>query len=101
MRRRAHSGWAEAVRLVPALGSQLRVSRALGVGFALSLVWLGGVGSACALVTGLWARRFIRASGGRLAGIRVAWWCIVVGALGTAAALAYWPLYVSRMWGAK
>ena len=101
MRRRADSGWAEAVRLVPALGSQLRVSRALGLGFALSLVWLGGVGSAWALVTGLWARHVIRASGGRVVGIRVAWWCIIAGAVGTAVALAYWPQYASRMWGAR
>ena len=101
MRRRVDSGWAEAIRLVPALGSQLRVSRALGLGFALSLVWLGGVGSACAVVIGLWARHVIRASGGRVAGIRMAWWCIIVGALGTAVALAYWLIFASRMLGAK
>ena len=68
----------------PKLALQVRVSKLLGCGFAFSLVVSGGVGSLIALVIGLRARRIIKRSGGELAGIRMAWWCIIVGALGTA-----------------
>ena len=89
MRRRADSDLAELERLNPTLALQMRVSRMLGVGFALSLVWAGGVGSLAALAAGLRARKIIRESGGAAAGMGLAWWCIVAGAVGTAALLPY------------
>ena len=54
----------------------------LGCGFAFSLVASGGVGSLAALVIGLRARGLIKKSGGELAGLWMAWWCIIVGGLG-------------------
>ena len=66
----------------PKLALQVRVSKLLGCGFAFSLVVSGGVGSLIALVIGLRARSLIKRSGGELSGIRMAWWCIIVGALG-------------------
>jgi hypothetical protein len=55
----------------------------LGVGFALSIVGVGGLGSIAALTIGLLARRIIKESGGGISGMRMARWCIVVGAVGT------------------
>jgi hypothetical protein len=85
MRRRKDSDLAELARVNPTLFLQMRVSRMLGFGFALSLAWTGGVGSLIALLIGLRARRLIREGGGAIAGMRMAWWCIVAGALGTLA----------------
>jgi hypothetical protein len=82
MRRRIDSDLAELARLNPTLFLQMRVSRMLGLGFALSLSWIGGVGSLIAFVIGLRARRLIKESGGVVAGIRIAWWCIIAGAVG-------------------
>ena len=68
----------------PKLALQVRVSKMLGCGFAFSLVASGGFGSLAALVIGLRARSIIKKSGGELSGMRMAWWCIVVGGLGAA-----------------
>ena len=62
--------------------AQVKVSVLLGYGFALSLAATGGLGSLAAFAIGLEARRRIKESRGRLAGLRLAWWCIVTGALG-------------------
>jgi hypothetical protein len=67
----------------PKLALQVRVSKMLGLGFALSILGVGGIGSLAALVIGLLARRTISESGGGISGMRMAWWCIVVGAAGT------------------
>ncbi|HKG13691.1 MAG TPA: hypothetical protein VKB12_10130 [Pyrinomonadaceae bacterium] len=61
----------------------MRVSKMLGLGFALSIAGIGGLGSLAALAIGLLAGRAIRESGGEISGMRMAWWCIVVGAFGT------------------
>jgi hypothetical protein len=71
----------------------MRVSRMLGCGFAFSLVVAGGVGSLVALVIGLRARGLIKKSDAELSGMRMAWWCIVVGGLGA----AMLPLLVWRL----
>ena len=86
MRRRRDSDLAELERLHPTLYLQMRVSRMLGYGFALTFAWAGGVGSLMALFIGLRARRLIRQGGGQIVGIRMAWWCIVVGAVGAVVA---------------
>jgi hypothetical protein len=67
----------------PKLALQVRVSKMLGVGFVLSLVGTGGVSSLIALIIGLRARKIIKESGGEISGVRMAWWCIIVGAVGT------------------
>jgi len=90
MRRRVDSDLAELARADPTLYLQMRVSRMLGFGFALSLAWTGGVGSLIALVNGLRARRLIKESGGRLAGTKMALWCIISGAVGVLAAPPFW-----------
>jgi hypothetical protein len=90
MKRRTDSDLAELARLDPTLFRQMRVSRMLGFGFALSLAWLGGVGSLIAFFTGLRARRLIREGGGALAGERMAVWCVVAGAAGALAGVPFW-----------
>ncbi len=90
MRRRVDSDLAELERRDPTLYLQMRVSRMLGFGFAMSLAWCGGVGSLIALVNGLRARRLIRGSGGRVTGMKMAVWCIAAGALGLLAAPPVW-----------
>lgn len=66
----------------PNLELQIKVSKILSRGFVFSLLCMGGVGSLIAFISGLKARKLIRQSEEELAGIRMAWWCIVVGALG-------------------
>jgi hypothetical protein len=70
------------MRITPQMALQLRVSKMLGYGFAFSIVCAGVVGSLIALIIGLRARRLIRQSDVEISGIRMAWWCIVVGMLG-------------------
>jgi hypothetical protein len=67
----------------PKLALQVRVSKMLSTGFVLSLVGVGGVGSLVALVIGLRARKIIRESGDEISGMKMAWWCIVAGTVGT------------------
>ncbi|MCA1630405.1 MAG: hypothetical protein LC785_11670 [Acidobacteria bacterium] len=68
--------------LPPELIAQVRLSILLGYGFAFSAIGVGGLGSLAAFAIGLAARRRIKRSGGRLAGLWLAWWCILTGALG-------------------
>jgi hypothetical protein len=65
-----------------ALNLQVKVSKLLGVGFVFSLVWIAGIGSLMAFVLGFYARRLIIRSNGRIVGIGMAWWCIILGSIG-------------------
>jgi hypothetical protein len=62
---------------------QVKVSRMLGLAFALSITGIGGIGSFVALVLGWKALRNIKAASGMISGRWMAWWCILAGALGT------------------
>ena len=64
------------------LEQQVRVSKMLGVGFVLSITGVAGIGSLVALVLGWKARRIINESQAKIAGRFMAWWCIILGALG-------------------
>jgi hypothetical protein len=61
---------------------QGKVSKILSRGFIFSIVWLGGIGSLIAFLSGLQARRLIKNANGEISGIKMAWWCIIVGAFG-------------------
>jgi hypothetical protein len=65
-----------------ALNLQVKVSKLLGVGFVFSLWWIAGIGSLMAFVLGFYARRLIIRSNGRIVGIGMAWWCIILGSIG-------------------
>ena len=65
------------------LDQQVKVSRMLGLAFALSITGIGGIGSLVALIIGWRALRVIQAANGRITGRWMAWWCILAGALGT------------------
>jgi hypothetical protein len=67
------------MELDPKLALQVRVSKMLGLGFAFSLVPAGGVGSLIAVFIGIRARGVIKRAGGGVVGMRMAWWCIIVG----------------------
>ena len=67
----------------PELALQVKVSKMLGLAFALSITGIGGLGSLVALILGVKANRIIRQSNGRLSGGLLAWWCILAGAVGT------------------
>jgi hypothetical protein len=69
--------------LTPDLELQLKVSKILGLGFALSIVHIGGFGSLAALILGLRAKRLMRSSPKTLGGAVLMWWCIIMGALGS------------------
>jgi hypothetical protein len=73
---------ADVVALPPELVAQVKLSILLGYGFALSALGVGGLGSLAAFAIGWEARRRIKRSGGRLVGLRLAWWCILTGGLG-------------------
>lgn len=64
------------------LEQQIKVSKMLAIGFACSLITLGGLSSLVALVIGLRAKKLIQQSKSEIVGIKLAWWCIIVGALG-------------------
>jgi len=64
------------------LERQVRLSKMLAMGFALSLVRVGGLGSLAALFIGLKALTVINRSPVELVGKWMAWWCIIIGALG-------------------
>jgi hypothetical protein len=64
------------------LERQVRLSKMLAMGFSLSLVGAGGLGSLAALLIGLKALTAINRSPVELVGKWMAWWCIIIGALG-------------------
>jgi len=66
----------------PNLELQIKVSKILSRGFIFSIVWLAGIGSLIAFISGLQARKIINQSNGEIDGIKMAWWCIIVGAFG-------------------
>jgi hypothetical protein len=72
------------------LERQVRLSKMLAMGFSLSLVVAGGLGSLAALLIGLKALTVINRSPVELVGKWMAWWCIIIGGLGAIAA----PLYI-------
>jgi hypothetical protein len=86
------------MQITPQMALQLRVSKMLGYGFAFSIVWAGGVGALIALIIGLRARKLIKQSDSEISGIRMAWWCIVVGTLGLVTLLPYvlWLLLTAK-----
>jgi hypothetical protein len=86
------------MQITPQMALQLRVSKMLGYGFACSIVWAGGVGSLVAFIIGVRARRLIRRADFEVSGIRMAWWCIVVGALGL---LTITPYVITLLLAAK
>ena len=76
----------------PILELQVKTSRMLALGFTLSIVWLLGVGSLIAVILGLKSRRIINQSDGKIRGLKMAWWCIIVGSVETVIAI---PMVVS------
>ncbi|HEX8175638.1 MAG TPA: hypothetical protein VF543_11020 [Pyrinomonadaceae bacterium] len=69
-------------QIPPNLELQVKVSKLLSRGFVFSIACIGGVGSLTAFIYGLRARKIIQQSNGELVGIKLAWWCIIVGGLG-------------------
>jgi hypothetical protein len=63
---------------------QQKVDSLLKTGIVLSILWLAGIGSLIALVSGLRAKRLIAQSEGAAIGMGRVWWCVVVGGLGVA-----------------
>jgi hypothetical protein len=69
----------------------------LSMGFALSLVGAAGLGSLAAMLIGLKALTVINRSPVELVGKWMAWWRIIIGALGAIAApLNIISLYLSN-----
>lgn len=66
----------------PNLELQIKVSKILSRGFIFSIVWLAGIGSLIAFISGLQAKKMINQSNGEIIGLKMAWWCIIAGAIG-------------------
>lgn len=64
------------------LERQVRVSKMLCLGFILTIVPMAGLGSLAALLIGLKAKNIIQQSNSEIAGIMMAWWGIIAGAVG-------------------
>ena len=64
------------------LDLQIKVSKILSRGFVFSIVWLGGIGSLIAFISGLYAMRIIDKSKEQIGGIKMAWWCMIAGLIG-------------------
>lgn len=88
---------ADGAALSPELVEQIKLSVLLCHGFALSLLGTGGLAALAALLIGWEARRRIKRSGGRLVGLRLAWWCIIVGGLCALVLPALIALDLSRL----
>lgn len=73
---------AEPGNLSPELSAQIELSVLLGYGFAFSLLGIGGLASLIAFIIGWQARCRIKRSPDKLVGVKLAWWCIIVGGLG-------------------
>lgn len=56
------------------------------MGFALSLVGAGGLGSLAAFLIGLKALTVINRSPVKIVGKLMAWWCIIIGGIGAVGA---------------
>ncbi len=69
-------------KIPPNLELQIKVSKILSRGFVFSIVWLAGLGSLISFISGLQARKIINQSKGEIVGLKMAWWCIIVGAFG-------------------
>jgi hypothetical protein len=69
-------------QIPPNLELQVKVSKLLSRDFVFSIVWIGGIGSLVAFISGLKARKIIEQLNGKIVGIKMAWWCIIAGALG-------------------
>ena len=59
---------------LPIFELQIKTSKVLSRGFIFSIVWLAGIG--------LQARKLINQSDSEISGIKMAWWCIIVGGIG-------------------
>lgn len=53
-------------QLPPNLELQIKVSQLLSRGFVFSIVWIGGLGSLIAFISGLKARKLINQSSGEI-----------------------------------
>ena len=71
-------------KIPPNLELQIKTSKVLSRGFIFSIVWLAGIGSLIALISGLQARKLINQSDSEIVGLKMAWWCIIVGGIGIA-----------------
>ena len=71
----------------PILELQVKTSKMLALGFTLSIIWLLGAGSLIAFILGLKGRQIIKQSDGKIRGLKMAWWCILVGAVETVIAI--------------
>jgi hypothetical protein len=67
---------------------QRRIDAMLRWGIVFSFFWFGGLGSLFALSAGWQARKLIVESGNALEGRFKAWWCMIVGGIGSFICLA-------------
>jgi len=61
---------------------QGEVNALLKRGIIFSILWLAGIGSVIAILSGLKAKRLIAQSRGGSLGMGGVWWCLIVGGIG-------------------
>src|SRR5262245_62517114 len=62
--------------------AQRRIDAVLRRGIVFSLVWLAGIGSLIAILSGLKAKRLMARLGPEASGTGRVWWCLIVGGVG-------------------
>jgi hypothetical protein len=78
------------------LERQVRLSKLLVMGFALSFHGVAGLGSLAGLLIGLKGLRAINRSPNELSGKWMAWWCVIAGGVGTVGFLPFTLLLFIR-----
>ena len=61
---------------------QREVNALIKRGIIFSILWLAGIGSLIAIMSGLKAKRLITQSKGGSLGMGGVWWCLIVGGVG-------------------
>ena len=62
--------------------AQRQIDAVLRRGMIFSIVWLAGIGSIIAILSGLKAKKLIARLGAEASGIGRVWWCLIIGGVG-------------------
>lgn len=62
--------------------AQRQIDAVLRRGMIFSIVWLAGIGSVIAILSGLKAKKLIAQLGAEASGMGRVWWCLIIGSVG-------------------
>ena len=71
--------------------AQRQIDAVLRRGIIFSILWLAGIGSIIAILSGLKAKKLIANLGVEASGMGRVWWCLIVGGVGV---LVWGPIII-------